>query len=250
MPLFAATRAWAVRTPTAPKQCETRMQEEWSRCGHVRPRPCLPSPPPPDHGHRWTLTCFPAPNVALPPCKSNHCSIIGWPTVSMSRFCGWTLKAPTIGWAMRTAIGCTPLFHFITPIRSRLINIAQAWYAQLFDACASMKLNFGVYGATRFQYYVYTYMYVCLYVCMYVCILSAVCMYVCIHVCMYTCTRTFIFYTASLSQWSEIFGSSSFSHGAPVPLWYAHYDVSSSPAPLRVMRYFLALLCVTVTLRY
>lgn len=120
----------------------------------VRPRAAtsLPAlPPPPDHGHRWTFTCFPAPNVALPPRKSNHCSIIGWPTVSMSRFCGWTLKAPTIGWAMRTAIGCTPLFHFLAPIRSRLINIAQAWYAQLFDACASMKLNFGVYGATRFQ---------------------------------------------------------------------------------------------------
>lgn len=34
---------------------------------------------------------------------------------------------------------------------------------------------------------------------------------------------------ASLSQWSEIFGSASFSHGAAVPLWYAHYDVRQQP---------------------
>eukprot|EP01034_Spumella_vulgaris_P028372 gene28374-35217_t len=29
---------------------------------------------------------------------------------------------------------------------------------------------------------------------------------------------------SSASQWSAIFGSSSFSHGGDFPLWYAHYD--------------------------
>jgi hypothetical protein len=27
-------------------------------------------------------------------------------------------------------------------------RLGQAWYAQLFDACVAMQLNFGVYGAT------------------------------------------------------------------------------------------------------
>ena len=81
-----------------------------------------------------------------------------------------------------------------------LTPLLQAWYAQLFDACASMQLNFGVYGAT--------------------CLPHA-----------RACAQPYLC-AASLSQWSEIFGSSSFTHGAPVPLWYAHYDVRLLPLPL------------------
>jgi hypothetical protein len=33
---------------------------------------------------------------------------------------------------------------------------------------------------------------------------------------------------SSASQWSAIFGSSSFSYGSSLPLWYAHYDNSAS----------------------
>lgn len=33
---------------------------------------------------------------------------------------------------------------------------------------------------------------------------------------------------SSSSQWSAIFGSTSYSYGSNLPLWYAHYDNSAS----------------------
>jgi hypothetical protein len=78
------------------------------------------------------------------------------------------------------------------------VSRAQAWYAQLFDACSSMGLDFGVYCArARLDLPIAH-----------------------IHSCC----------AASQSQWSEIFGSSSFAHGRSVALWYAHYDVSPQTA--------------------
>ena len=52
-----------------------------------------------------------------------------------------------LGNADSNRVGFTPRFHAANPI-SHLTKRAQAWYAQLLDACASMKLSFGVYCAT------------------------------------------------------------------------------------------------------